>query len=83
MHKLVVLTASLLLCTAVSAAPAPAPVRLAYNYCTISYTFAYYGEKEWTAEIDRLAKKGYNVATVMDGTYKVWELTLRDLTSAE
>lgn len=79
MHKLATLAASALLCATVTAASAPAPVRLAYNYCTLSYTFAYYGEKEWTAEIDRLAKKGYNVATVMDGTYKVWELTLRDL----
>ncbi len=57
----------------------PPPVRLAYNYCTLGYTFAYYGDKEWEVEIDRLAKAGYNVATVMDGTYKVWQMTLRDL----
>lgn len=66
-----------------SVAPAPVPVRLAYNYCTLSYTFAYYGEKEWTDEIDRLAKAGYNTALVTDGTFKVWELTLRELGFAQ
>ncbi|MBP5791397.1 MAG: glycoside hydrolase family 3 C-terminal domain-containing protein [Kiritimatiellae bacterium] len=79
MNKLALLTASLFLCAAAVAANAPAPVRLAYNYCTLSYTFAYCGDKEWEGEIDRLAKAGYNVATVMDGTFKVWQLTLRDL----
>lgn len=79
MHKSAILIAFALFCTVATAASAPAPVRLAYNYCTLSYTFAYYGENEWVEEIDRLAKKGYNVAVVMDGTYKVWELTLRDL----
>lgn len=64
---------------ALSAAAEPPPVRLAYNYCTLSYTFAYYGESEWSAEIDRLAAAGYNVALVADGTFKVWELTLREL----
>lgn len=59
--------------------PAPPPVRLAYNYCTLSYTFAYFGEKEWADEIDRLANAGYNTALVLDGTFKVWELTLREL----
>lgn len=57
----------------------PPPIRLAYNYCTPSYTFAYYSDAEWDAEIDRLAKAGYNVALVTDGTFKVWQMTLRDL----
>ena len=61
----------------------PAPVRLAYNYCTLSYTFAYYGEKEWTDEVERLSMAGYNAALLMDGTFKVWELTLRELGMSE
>ena len=60
-----------------------APVRLAYNYCTLSYTFAYFGENEWAQEIDRLSSAGYNAALVTDGTFKVWELTLRELGMSE
>ena len=62
---------------------APPPVRIAYNYCTLSYTFAYYSDAEWDAEIDRLAKAGYNVALVTDGTFKVWQATLRELGVSE
>ncbi|MBO7483220.1 MAG: alpha-N-acetylglucosaminidase C-terminal domain-containing protein [Kiritimatiellae bacterium] len=61
----------------------PPPIRLAYNYCTLSYTFAYYGEADWAGEIDRLAKAGYNVALVTDGTFKVWETVLRELGYAD
>lgn len=57
----------------------PSPIRVAYNYCTPSYTFAYYSDAEWDAEIDRLAKAGFNVALVTDGTFKVWQMTLRAL----
>ena len=80
--------ASLLLMPAVSfaggaeqadAQSAPAPIRIAYNYCTLSYTFAFYGREEWTAELDRLEKAGYNAALLTDGTFKVWELVLREL----
>ena len=56
-----------------------APVRIAYNYCTLSYTFAYCSNADWAREIDRLADAGYNVALVTDGTFKVWQMTLRDL----
>lgn len=57
----------------------PSPLRVAYNYCTPSYTFAYFSDAEWDAEIDRLAKAGFNVALVTDGTFKVWQMTLREL----
>lgn len=56
-----------------------APIRIAYNYCTLSYTFAYFSNDEWVQEIDRLSSSGYNVALVTDGTFKVWQMTLRDL----
>ena len=67
------------LAKAEAAPPEPPPVRVAYNYCTLSYTFAYYSDEEWDAEIDRLAKAGYNAALVLDGTFKVWQSTLREL----
>lgn len=54
------------------------PMRLAYNYCTLSYTFAYYSDAEWVAEIERLAAAGYNAALVIDGTFKVWQEVLRE-----
>ena len=60
------------------ATPSLPQIRIAYNYCTLSYTFAYFSDAEWDAEIDRLAKAGYNVALVLDGTYKVWQETLRE-----
>ena len=60
-----------------------APLRVAYNYCTLSYTFAYYSNADWEREIDRLADAGYNVALVTDGTFKVWQMTLRDLGYSE
>ena len=68
---------------AATAYASPPPVRLAYNYCTLSYTMAYWGEAEWTAEIDRLARAGYNAALVTDGTFKVWQLVLRELGANE
>ncbi len=58
---------------------APPPLRIAYNYCTLSYTFAYFSDEMWEREIDRLAAAGYNVALVLDGTQKVWQETLREL----
>ena len=66
-----------------AAEAAPPPLRIAYNYCTLSYTFAYYSDAEWDVEIDRLAKAGYNVALVIDGTFKVWQATLRELGVSE
>lgn len=57
----------------------PPPLRIAYNYCTLAYTFAYASDDDWSREIERLAKAGYNTALVVDGTFKVWQLTLREL----
>lgn len=50
-----------------------------YNYCTHSYTAAFWGEKEWGEELDLMALQGVNRALVSAGMGKVWELTLRDL----
>ena len=38
-----------------------AKVRYAYNYCTFSYSMAFFGEKEWRKELDWLALNGVNL----------------------
>ncbi len=55
------------------------PYAIAYNYCTISYTMAFWGQAEWQKEIDRLALQGYNIALMTAGLQKVWDLTLADM----
>lgn len=54
-------------------------VKLAYNYCTLSYTMAFWGKDPWSKEIVRIAHRGYNAALVTAGLRKVWLLTLRDM----
>lgn len=53
--------------------------RYAYNYCTLSYTSAFWGKKEWAEEIDRMALCGTNYMLVQAGLEKVWQLTLNEL----
>ncbi len=55
------------------------PYAIAYNYCTLSYTMAFWGQDAWQEEIDRLALQGYNIALVTAGLQKVWQLTLTDM----
>lgn len=38
-----------------------AKIRYAYNYCTFSYSMAFFGEKEWRDELDWLALNGVNL----------------------
>lgn len=45
----------------------PFLIRFAYNYCTLSYTFAWADEKTWERELDQLALHGYNAALVIAG----------------
>lgn len=52
---------------------------IAYNYCTLSYTMAYWDKAEWTPELDRLEAAGYTAALLTKGLTKVWDLTLRDM----
>lgn len=52
---------------------------IAYNYCTLSYTMAYWEKEEWTQELDRLEQAGYNAALLTKGLTKVWDLTLREM----
>lgn len=55
------------------------PYAMAYNYCTLSYTMAFWGKTAWQEEIDRLALAGYNTALLMAGVQKVWQLTLEEM----
>lgn len=52
---------------------------VAYNYCTLSYTMAFWGKSEWREELDRLALYGFEMPLVQAGLPKVWQLTLREL----
>lgn len=53
--------------------------RFAYNYCTLSYTMAFWDWQRWEREIDFLAINGYSHALVTAGLEKVWQETLREL----
>ncbi len=49
-----------------------ARVRYAYNYCTLSYSMAFWGEKEWEAELDWLALNGVNAVLDTTAQEEVW-----------
>lgn len=49
-----------------------AKVRYAYNYCTLSYSMPFYGEKEWRDELDWLALNGVNVVLDATAQEEVW-----------
>lgn len=55
------------------------PDSVAYNYCTLSYTMAFWDEGAWREELDRLALFGVRRLLVQAGLQKVWQLTLREL----
>lgn len=61
----------------------PYRFRFAYNYCTLSYTMAFWDWTRWEREIDQLAMQGYTHALVTAGLEKVWQLTLRELNYPE
>lgn len=50
----------------------PLRLRYAYNYCTHSYTMAFWGEEEWQRELDFLAFHGVNLVLDITGQEKVW-----------
>ncbi len=59
---------------------APAlPHTQAYNYCTLSYTMAFWDKAAWREEIDRLALYGFEYPLVQAGLGKVWQGVLREL----
>lgn len=57
----------------------PLDVRYSYNFCTLSYSMAFYGEEEWRNELDWLALNGVNVVLDMTGEEEVWRRFLGSL----
>ena len=55
------------------------PHTQAYNYCTLSYTMAFWDKAAWRGEIDRLALYGFEYPLVQAGLPKVWQGVLREL----
>ena len=56
-----------------------AKIRYAYNYCTLSYSMAFWGEKEWQDELDWLALNGVNVVLDLTAQEEVWRRFLLEL----
>ena len=57
----------------------PYEVRYAYNYCTHSYTMAFWGETEWQNEMDWLALNGVNAILDITGQEEVWRRFMGNL----
>ena len=58
---------------------ASVPWRYAYNYCTFSYSMAFWDWERWEREIDWLALHGINMPLMAVGMEKVWQNVLRGL----
>ena len=56
-----------------------AKVRYSYNYCTLSYSMAFWGEDEWRNELDWLALNGVNVVLDATAQEEVWRRFLGKL----
>ena len=56
-----------------------AKIRYSYNYCTLSYAMAFWGEKEWRNELDWLALNGVNVVLDATAQEEVWRRFLGGL----
>ena len=56
-----------------------AKVRYSYNYCTLSYSMAFWGENEWQEELDWLALNGVNVVLDATAQEEVWRRFLTDI----
>lgn len=53
--------------------------RYDFNYCTYSYTMAFWGWERWEQEIDWMALHGINLPLAMIGTDVVWRNVLMKL----
>ncbi len=56
-----------------------AKVRYSYNYCTLSYSMAFWGEKEWQEELDWLALNGVNIVLDATAQEEVWRRFLTEI----
>ena len=50
----------------------PYKIRYAFNYCTMNYSFAFFGEEDFVKENDWLALCGVNVVLDLAGQEAVW-----------
>ncbi len=57
----------------------PYRYRYFFNYCTFSYSMAWWGWPEWQRMIDWMALKGINLPLAVTGQEATWQLTLRDM----
>lgn len=65
--------------TAVERHEACVPLRYAYNYCTFSYSMAFWDWARWEREIDWMALHGINMPLMAVGMEKVWQNVLRGM----
>ncbi len=61
----------------------PHRIRYFFNYCTFSYSMAWWGWPEWQRMIDWMALKGINTPLAATGQEGTWRLTLRDMGFSE
>lgn len=54
-----------------------ARLRYAYNYCTLSYSMAFWGEEQWRKELDWLALNGVNLVLDATAQEEVWRRFLK------
>lgn len=60
------------------------PLRYYLNYCTYSYSMAFWSWEQWEQEIDRMALQGINMPLVsVIGQHAVWQNTLKRLGYSE
>lgn len=57
---------------------ASVPVRYYLNFCTHSYTMAFWGWERWQQEIDWMALHGINLPLIIEGMECVWKQVLQD-----
>ena len=55
------------------------PYRYAYNYCTFSYSMAFWDWERWQQEIDWMAMHGVNLSLALTGAETVWKNVLTKL----
>ena len=55
------------------------PYRYAYNYCTFSYSMAFWDWERWQQEIDWMALHGVNLSLSLTGAETVWKNVLTKL----
>ncbi len=61
----------------------PYPDRVAFNFCTFSYTMAFWDWDRWQREIDWMAMRGINMPLAITGHEAVWQAVLRKYNFSE